>query len=70
MFTYHNYESSEIFTFMIVKSKFSYYFCQVFNVTLKITLGPVNHVGIWKNALRCLKCMNMQTHCFVLVNKN
>ena len=26
--------------------------------------------GIWKNALRCLTCMNRQTHCFVLVNKN
>jgi len=32
--------------------------------------GPVNRAGIWKNALRCLTCMNKQMHCFVLVNKN
>jgi len=29
----------------------------------------VNGSGVWKNALRCLTCMNQQMHCFVLVNE-
>ena len=36
-----------------------------FKNTLATLLGPANRAGIWKNALRCLTCMNKQMHCFV-----
>jgi len=46
MFTYHNYESSEIFSSTVVKSTFYYYFFPSFQRYVDVILVSFTHVFV------------------------